>query len=320
MLKKLLVVIGAVALIPAGSAFGGDKYPERPIKVVVPFSVGGGGDYIARSWSNELSQALKQPVVIENKGGGGTVIGTQQVASADPDGYTVLFVSQAIASNPYLRANMPYQTPGSFAPVAKLITYGMGFAANAQAPYNNVQELIAYGKQNPDKLTVATSGEGSATDLAASQFISATGIKIVKVPFKGSGAAATAVASGHVDLVFTGMSQLKPLIDGNRVKLLATSGEQRMTSLPDVPTVSEQGLPGFNAVVWWGVLAPAGTPVSVVDKLNQALKTSLADPEVKKRLDVIDGVIEVSSPAEYAAFIASEMATFSKLIGPDAKK
>lgn len=296
---------------------GADSYPERPVRIVVPVSVGGGGDYIARSWSNELSQVLEQPVIIENKGGGGTVIGTQQVASAAPDGYTLLLANQAIAANPYLRVNMPYETPGSFTPVARLITYSMGFAANAQAPYNNIQELIAYGKNNPDTLTIATGGRGSAADLAASQFTEATGIQLLKVPFKGSGAAATAVASGHVDLVVTGMSQLKPLLDGNRIKLLATSGAQRMQSLPDVPTVSEQGVPGYEAVVWWGVLAPVGTPTEVIETLNRAFKISLADPEVKKRLDVIDGVIEVTAPAEYSVFIKAKMKKFSASLSPD---
>lgn len=320
MFIRFLSSLAIAVFIPTMGAHAADNYPDRPIKIVVPFSTGGGGDYIARSWSNELSENLKQPVVIENKGGGGTVIGTQAVASAPPDGYTVLFVSQAIAANPFLRSNMTYQTPGSFAPVAKLITYAMGFAARADAPFSNVQELIQYGKQNPEKLTIATSGEGSATDLAAGQFMQATGLNIVKVPFKGSGAAATAVASGHVDLVFTGMSQIKPLLDGKRVKLIATSGAKRMQSLPNVPTVAEQGVAGFDAVVWWGMLAPAGTPGAVIDKLNQALRASLAKPEVAKRLAVIDGEIEVSSPAQFSAFIDVEMKKFSQLIKPAAKK
>ena len=320
MFKKLFASVALAALLPVqAQVTSADNYPDRPIKIVVPFSAGGGGDTIVRSWSQELSETLKQPVIIDNKGGGGTVIGTQNVASSAPDGYTVLFVSQAIAVNPFIRDKMPYQTPESFAPVAKLITYAMGFAATADRPYNNVQELVAYAKKNPGKLSIATSGEGSATDIAAGQFMLATGTELTKVPFKGAGEAAASVASGHVDLIFTGMSQLKPLLDGKRIKLIATSGEQRMKSAPAVPTIAEQGYPGFNAVVWWGMLAPAGTPPAVINKLNQALRASLSKPAVSKRLEVIDGVVQVSTPAEFESFIKSEMAIYQKLLAKPAK-
>lgn len=320
MIKQWLISVGVLALMPAWTNADGLDYPKRPVKIVVPVSVGGGGDYIARAWSNELSQVLGQPVVIDNRGGAGTVIGTQQVANAAPDGYTLLLANQALTANPSLRGALPYETPGSFVPVAKVISYGMGFAVNREAPYNSIQELIAHGIKNPYQLTVATGGKGSAADLAARQFMHATGIKWVKVPFTGSGEAAGAVASGHVDLVITGMSQLKPLLDSNRIKLLATSGAQRIPSWPDVPTVSEQGLPAYKAQVWWGVLAPAGTSASVIEKLNQALMTSLADPAVKKRLDVIDGVVDVSTPTDFLVFINAEMKAFSKTIGSDAQK
>ena len=319
MIKKWLIIVVVSTLMPVWASANELDYPNRPVKIVVPVSVGGGGDYIARAWSNELSQRLGQPVVIDNRGGAGTVIGTQLVANATADGYTLLLTNQALAANPYLRANLPYETPGSFAPVAKVISYGMGFAATKEAPFSHIQGLIAYGRENPYQVTVATGGKGSAADLAADQFTDATGIKWVKVPFKGSGEAAGAVASGHVDLVITGMSQLKPLLDGDLIKLLATTGAQRMASWPDVPTVSEQGLPGFNAVVWWGLLAPAQTPAVIIEKLNQALKTSLADPGVKNRLDVINGVVNVTTPTEFMAFIKAEMRAFARLTGADGK-
>ena len=321
MIKKLSLVASCIAVFGmTAPAVAADNFPERPIKIVVPFGPGGGGDFIARAWSNELSEVLKQPVIIENKGGGNTVLGTQTVAQASPDGYTLLFVSQAIATNPTLLPELPYETPGAFAPVAKVITYAMGFAVNEKLPFRTVGDVVKYAKENPGKLSTATSGEGSATDLAAEQFMAATDTDILKVPFKGAKDGAVAVASGHVNTLFTGMSQLQPLIDGNLIRLVATSGKDRLESAPDVPTIAEQGYPGFEAVVWWGVLAPAGTPEPIVNKINTALKVALDQPEVKKRLQVIDGVVEVSSPGEFQDYIVSEIAKFRKLLKPEAAK
>lgn len=317
MFSKLgLIVGGLLAIGAAQSVYASETFPERPIKIVVPFGPGGGGDFIARAWSNELSEVLKQPVIIENRGGGNTVIGTQAVAQAKPDGYTLLFVSQAIATNPTLLPELPYQTPAAFAPVAKVITYAMGFAVNAKLPYTGVPDVLKYARANPGKLSTATSGEGSATDLAAEQFMAATGTDIMKVPFKGAKDGAVAVASGHVDTLFTGMSQLKPLIDSGLIRLIATSGLKRLESAPNVPTIAEQGVPGFDAVVWWGVLAPAGTPKPIVDKINAALKVALEQPQVKERLQVIDGVVEVSTPKEFEDYIVAEIAKFRQILKP----
>jgi len=200
--------------------------------------------------------------------------------------------------------------------VGQVITYAMGVAVNSGLPINNVAELVAFAKKNPGKLTTATSGEGSATDLAAELFMAATDTKITKIPYKGAGQSALDVASGHVDMLFTGMSQLKPHIDSKRIKLIATSGAERLKSAPDTPTIAEQGYPGFDAVVWWGVFAPAGTPKEIVAKINEALRVSLAQPEVEKRLAVIDGVVAVSSPAEFDTFLRKEIALWSKLLKP----
>lgn len=293
-----------------------DSYPERPIRIVVPFVAGGGGDFIARAWSDKFSEALKQPVIVENRGGGNTVVGTELVTKAAPDGYTLLLVSPTISTNPMLLPNLPYKTPESFTPIGQVITYAMGLAATTTAPFNNVQELVAYAKKNPGKLTTATSGEGSATDLAAELFMVATGTQITKIPYKGAGQGVLDVASGHVDFLFTGMSQLKPHLDSKRIKLLATSGVQRLASAPETATIAEQGYPGFQAVVWWGVLAPAGTPAGIAKKINEALRLSLSQPEVAKRLAVIDGVVAVSSPAEFETFLREEIATWKKLLKP----
>jgi len=296
-----------------------ERYPEKPIRIVVPFVTGGGGDFIARAWADKLSETLKQPIIIDNRGGGNTVVGTEIVSKAAPDGYTLLLVSPSIATNPTLLPNLPYKTPGDFTPVGSVITYAMGLGARSDLPANNLPELLALARQSPGKLSMATSGEGSATDMAAELFKSATGADIMIVPYKGAGQGVLDVASGHVDLLFTGMSQLKPHLDSQRIKLIATSGKNRLKSAPNVATIAEQGVTGFEAVVWWGILAPAGTPRDIVDKLNQALATSLAHPDVEKRLAIIDGEVRLSSPDEFDHFLREEIIRWGKLLKPIAQ-
>lgn len=316
--KKLLILCSALLATHIVWAGPADSYPDKPVRVVVPFVAGGGGDFIARAWADKLSEVIKQPVIIENRGGGNTVVGTEQVAKAAPDGYTLLLVSPTISTNPTLLPNLPYKTPEAFAPVAQVITYAMGVAVYAGSSIQNIPDLVAYAKKYPGKLTTATSGEGSATDLAVELFMEQTGTKITKVPYKGAGQGVLDVASGHVDMLFTGMSQLKPQLDGKRIRLIATSGLQRLNSAPDIPTIAEQGYPGFDAVVWWGVLAPAGTPAEIIEKINAALKTSLAHPDVGRRLAVIDGVVKVSSPKEFDTFLRAEIETWRRLLKPSA--
>jgi tripartite-type tricarboxylate transporter receptor subunit TctC len=296
-----------------------ERYPEKPIRIVVPFVTGGGGDFIARAWADKLSETLKQPIIIDNRGGGNTVVGTEIVSKAAPDGYTLLLVSPSIATNPTLLPNLPYKTPGDFTPVGSVITYAMGLGARSDLPANNLPELLALARQSPGKLSIATSGEGSATDMAAELFKSATGADIMIVPYKGAGQGVLDVASGHVDLLFTGMSQLKPHLDSQRIKLIATSGKNRLKSAPNVATIAEQGVTGFEAVVWWGILAPAGTPRDIVDKLNQALATSLAHPDVEKRLAIIDGEVRLSSPDEFDHFLRQEIIRWGTLLKPIAQ-
>ena len=316
--KKLLILCSALVATHIVWAGPADSYPDKPVRVVVPFVAGGGGDFIARAWADKLSEVIKQPVIIENRGGGNTVVGTEQVAKAAPDGYTLLLVSPTISTNPTLLPNLPYKTPEAFAPVAQVITYAMGVAVYAGSSIQNIPDLVAYAKKYPGKLTTATSGEGSATDLAVELFMEQTGTKMTKVPYKGAGQGVLDVASGHVDMLFTGMSQLKPQLDGKRIRLIATSGLQRLNSAPDIPTIAEQGYSGFDAVVWWGVLAPAGTPAEIIEKINAALKTSLAHPDVGRRLAVIDGVVKVSSPKEFDTFLRAEIETWRRLLKPSA--
>ena len=302
------------------TAAAADNYPNRPVRIVVPFAAGGGGDFIVRAWSDKLSEVLKQPIIIDNRGGGNTVAGTDYVSKANPDGYTLLFTSTALSTNPTLLPNLPYKTPDDFASIALVITYPFGMAARASLEANSIPELIAYAKKNPGKVSVANSGEGSGSHLAAELFKDATGVNIMTVPYRGAGPAMNDVAAGHVDLMFTGMSQIRPFVESKRVKVLASSGLKRLQSAPDVKTIAEQGVKGFNAVVWWGLLAPAGTPKDVVEKINLALRTSLAYPDVAKRLDVIDGEIRVSTPQEFDTMVRDEIVRWRKLLKPVAAR
>jgi len=313
--KALLLTLwtGALGSVPLIAL--ADTYPSRSIKIVVPFAAGGGGDFVARSFVDKFSEILKQPVVIENKGGGNTVVGTEIVSKAAPDGYTVGLVSTSFSTNPTLMAQMPYRTPEDFSPISLVITYPFGLAAKLGLEANTVQEIIAYAKKNPSRLSIATSGDGSGSHLAALMFQEALGSDVVMVTYRGAGPAINDVAAGHVDLLFTGMSQIKPLADAKRLKIIASSGLNRIQSQPQTKTISEQGIKGFNAVVWWGMLAPPGTPKDIVDKLNSALRLALNQPEVAKRLEVVDGEISPSSPQEFEQMVKMEVIKWKKLLG-----
>lgn len=270
--------------------------------------------------SDKLAAALKQPVIVENLGGANTVVGTEHVARAAHDGYTLLFTSTALSTNPTLLPKLPYKTPDDFAPIGLAITYPLALAARKDLNINSIPELISYAKANPGKISIANSGNGSGSHLAALLLEDTAGINLTTVPYRGAGPAANDLAGGHVDLMFTGMSQIKALADAKRVKLLATSGAHRIDSAPEVKTIAEQGLPGFRAVVWWGLLAPKGTPKAVVDTLNQALRTALADPAVAKRMAVIDGEASVSTPAAFDALIREEIQRWRRLLQPSSSK
>lgn len=308
----LLATLGLAALTCSAA----DNYPSKPIRIVVPFAPGGSGDFIVRTISDRFAAAIKQSVVVENRGGGNTITGTEHVARSAPDGYTLLFASTALSTNPSLVPNLSYRTPDDFAPVGLVITYPFVLAARSNLEINTIPELIAYAKKNPGKITASTSGDGSGAHLATALLKEAADIDLMTIPYRGAGPAMNDVAAGHVDMTFTGMSQVKPHLDSKRVKVLATSGLQRMQSAPDAKTIAEQGLPGFNAVVWWGLLAPAGTPKSVVDKINEALKVSVADPEVAKRMAIIDGDVRVSTPQEFEKLIRDEVVRWKRLIKP----
>jgi tripartite-type tricarboxylate transporter receptor subunit TctC len=302
------------ALIGAATAFAQD-YSSRPITLVVPYAAGGGNDVIARIVAARMSASLGQQIVIENRGGAGGTIATRQVAHAAPDGYTLMIATSSLAINPSLYPNAGYDPRKDFAPIGLLASSSNVVLVHPSVPARSVAELIALARREPGKLTFASTGAGSSVHLAAELFAGMAGVKINHVPYKGSGPALNDLIGGHVAMMFSTMASAAELVrDGSKVRALAVTGAKRSPLFPDLPTVAEAGLPGYEAVLHYGIVAPAGIPRPIVERLNAALKAALADSEVKQRLSVDGAEPLPSSPDQYAADIASEEIKWSEII------
>ena len=314
---NVLVRVAAVAaaiLSSIASATAAD-YPAHPITLVETYAAGGGNDVIARIVAEKMSASLGQTVVIENRGGAGGTIATRQVAKAEPDGYTLLIATSSLAINPSLYPNAGYDPRKDFAPIGLIASSSNVVLVNPSVPVRSITELIALAKQQDGKLTFASTGSGSSVHLAAELFAGMAGVKLNHVPYKGSGPALNDLLGGHVALMFSTMASAAGLVrDGGKVRALAVTGAARSTLFPDLPTVAEAGLPGYEAVLHYGIVAPAGTPRPVVEKLNAALNGALGDADVKKRLAVEGAEVLPTSPDEYAADIAGEETKWSEII------
>jgi tripartite-type tricarboxylate transporter receptor subunit TctC len=262
-----------------------------------------------------MSANLGQSIVIENRGGAGGTIATRQVAKATPDGYTLLVATSSLAINPSLYPNAGYDPRKDFAPVGLIASSSNAVLVHPDVPAHSIAQLIALAKQQDGKLTFASTGTGSSVHLAAELFAGMAGVKITHVPYKGSGPALNDLIGGHVSMMFATMASAAGLVrDGSKVRALAVTASRRSTLFPDLPTVAEAGLPGYEAVLHYGIVAPAGTPQAAVEKLNAALNAALADETVKRRLSVEGAEALPVSPAEYAADIAKEEAKWSEII------
>ncbi len=297
------------AALTAGLVLAGpaQAFPDKPITLLIPYPPGGSADMLARPIAAQMQKTVGQPVVLEYRPGAGGTIATGQLARAKPDGYTVLMVLAAHAINPSMYKSLPYDTEKDFAPVSVLATLPMLVAAAKQTPANTIQELIDYAKANPDKLTFASAGNGNTSHLAAELFKTATNTKMVHVPYKGSGPAVVAMLSGEVSLMFDSISTSLPHVKAGKLKGIAVTGKKRSAVLPDVPTVDESGVPGFEVNGWYGILAPAGTPKDVVMDLNKAFNDAANTPEVKSQLSGYGYEIEGSTPEAFAKLITSEI-------------
>ena len=301
-----IVVIAALALA-ASLARAADEYPARAVRVVVPFAPGGGTDVVGRILAQQLTQRLGQSFVIENRPAGSGIVGADLVAKAHGDGYTLLFAFSSLSSSAKLISHLPYDPTTDFAPVALATTSPLVMFLHPSVPATNLREFIAYAKANPGKLNYGSSGPGSSPHLATELLMSMAGIQMTHIPYKGIAPAITAQLANEVQMSLTPIAVGMPHARAGKLRALAAAGLKRSTAIPDVPTVDESGLPGFEVIGWWGMLAPAKTPRPVVLLLNREVRAALDVPEVKKSL-VDQGMDPAGgSPEEFGALIKSDM-------------
>jgi tripartite-type tricarboxylate transporter receptor subunit TctC len=304
-LARLAAAVLATAAL-SGTALA-QAYPSRPIRLVVPSVAGGILDTVARTIATRMSEEFGQQVVVDNRPGAGGVIGSELVAKAAPDGYTIVKLATSHAINPSVYAKLPYDTLRDFAPVAQTVSLTNVLVVHPSVPASNVQELIALARAKPGTLTYGSAGNGQSNHLSGALLGAMAGIDILHVPYKGSAAALTDVVAGNVSMMFVDVLSAMPHVKSGRLRAIASTGLKRSASVPDIPTVAEQGVAGFNGSSWLGLAAPAGTPKEIVARLSAATARALAAPEVRERF-VSQGVEPVgSTPDEYAAFIAAEI-------------
>ena len=310
---SLRLLKAAAVLLALSSPVAADDYPSKPVRLIIPFPPGGSNDVVGRLVATHLGTKLGQQVWVDNRGGAGGVIGTEAAANAAPDGYTLLIVSIAHAVNPALY-KLNYDPIKSFTPVAILATGPNVLAINPQLPVGSVQELIALAKQKPGQLEYASAGVGSFQHLGGELFKLTAGVNILHIPYKGGGPAMFDVISGHVKIVFSSLIQTTPYLQSGQLKALATGGSKRTPVLPDVPTIAEAGVPGYEATNWWGILAPAGTPPATVKKLYGAVQATLKSPEVLAQFAREGAAVVEMSSAEFGKYMETEMVKWGRVV------
>ena len=312
--RSCLLALGVLALAPLAVQAQG-AFPAKPITIIVPFSAGGTTDILARVIGQSMSRDLGQPVIVDNRAGAGGNIGAQAVARAAPDGHTLVMGTVGThAINASLYAKMPFDPVKDFEPLSRVALVPNLLVAHPAQPYKNVKELIAYAKANPGKVTVASSGVGTSIHLSAELFKHMAGVDIVHVAYRGSAPALNDLVGGHTAIMFDNMPSAIGHVRAGKLRPLAVTTANRSPALPEVPTVAESGVPGFEATSWFGLLAPAKTPAPVVARLNASILKALADPEVKKKLQEQGAEPAGETPAQFAAFIASESIKWGKVV------
>ena len=313
MLSRLAAALVAATAFAAPTAFA-QAYPSKPIKVIVPFAPGGFTDVAARILQKELGPVIGQPIVIENKPGAGSTIGTAEVANAQPDGYTVVMISTTHVITPHLYKQMPYDALKAFTPVMKIAEGPYVLVAHPSFPAKSVKELIELAKQKPDTIDYASSGNGSSQHLVGALFVNMTGAKLSHVPYKGSNQAMSDVLGGQVPLSFVGVPNALPNLHNGKLRALAVTTGKRYAELPDVPTMEEAGVKGYDATIWLGILAPPNTPREVVNKLNAAVTKTLSTAEAKKLMASAGVDVATSSPEEFTQLLQSEYDRWGKVV------
>jgi tripartite-type tricarboxylate transporter receptor subunit TctC len=318
MRKTALSLLTALTLLLtlAGGAAAQD-YPTKPVRLIIPFPPGGSNDVVGRMIATQLGERLGKQVVVDNRGGAGGVIGTEVAAGAAPDGYTILVVSLAYTVNPWLY-KLKYDPLKSFVPVAMLASGANVLTVHPSVPVNSLEQLIALAKQKPGELNYASAGAGSFQHLGSELFKLMAGVDIVHVPFKGGGPAMIDVVGGHSQVLVSSLVQTGAHIRSGKLKALGVGSAKRSALFPDIPTIAEAGVPGYEMANWWGILAPAGTPQPIVDKLAKEIGVVLSAPETQKHFAAEGAEVVQKTPAEFAAFIEAELAKWQRVV-KDAK-
>ena len=307
-------LLACALLAFAGLAHAAEPYPARPIRLLVGFPPGGAVDVVARTLGQQLSADLGEPVVIENKPGASTNIAVRMLIDAAPDGYTLMLTANSLASNMALFNPPPFDAEKDVAPVALVGRIPVVIAANVNAPYKTLGDLVSAAKKAPGTIDYASPGNGSTPHLAVELFARAAGIKLAHVPYKGGAPAITDVLGGQVPLVAVNALEVVPHVKAGKLRVLASMSEKRPAFLPDTPTIAESGYPGFEASVWYGVIAPARTPADIVAKLTAAVQKALGAKEVQARLAAVGGEVTYGTPQQFAALIHGERLRYERVV------
>ena len=310
---RLAFIAGILAMTALTEAVA-QPYPSRPIKMIVPFGPGGTSDIVGRAIGQKLGELLGQPIVIDNRAGGGTVIGTDALAKSAPDGYTIMLITPDFTVNASLQPKLPYDTLRDFAPIAMVASYPMVLVINPSLPAKSVKDVVALAKAKPGTINYASAGNGSMPHLCAELLKSLTGTDIVHVPYKGNGPAITDLLGDRVQILFSGMPPVAAHVKSGKLVALGSTGKTRMATEPGLPTLDESGVPGYEVTAWYGFIAPTGTPQLVIDRLNTDIAKAMQSPEVRERLASLGADLRTSSPAEYDAMLKAEIAKWGKLV------
>ena len=312
-MNKIKYLLSFVTLIALVLPVAAQNYPTRAVRLVVPSSPGGGTDISARILAPQLTQFLGQQVVVENRPGAGTMIGGEAVARAAPDGYTLLMGISTLAINPAMYKKVPYDALKDLAPISQAVSLSNVLVVHPSLPARSVKEFVALVKPRPGQINFASAGVGTSPHLSMELFLVMTGLKMLHVPYKGSGPGVTDLIAGHVPAMMPNMLSAQPHIKSGRLRALGVTGSKRAPGADDIPTIAEAGVPGYEAVQWYGVLAPAGTPRDIISKLHTGVVRALQNPEVRQRL-LNDGAEPIgSSPEEFSAYLRSETAKWAKV-------
>jgi tripartite-type tricarboxylate transporter receptor subunit TctC len=312
-MRALLLTLALVAAASGGLALA-QGYPSRPVKIIVPFAAGGPADNYARFMAQRLQDALGQPFVVDDRPGAGSIIGTDAAAKAPADGYTLLLMSNTHTVNETLIANKPFQLLRNFVPVAPINYSDLVLVANPALAASSTRDVIKLALAKPGKLNYASSGQGTPYHMAGELFKSMSGTYLVHIPYKGSSGARTDVIGGQVELMFDAVTTMAEQVRAGKVKAIATTGKVRSDVLPDVPTLSESGVPGYEATIWLGLMAPKGTPKAVVNQLNEAVSKIVGQPEVRQLWSKQGAVAMVMTPEAFEKYTRDDIAKWARVI------